>query len=82
MVDAEAMKQAIAPAAVEAVKAMVVAVTGKTGRQAMGASHQNTAEIVRLLTGGPSLRQPVFDWSTSNKYKELKKLKMEVTRYS
>ena len=38
---------------------------------------QHTEEA-RSRAGGPSLRQPVFNWAAKDKHKELKHFEMEV----
>ena len=64
MVDVEAVKQIIAQAVVEVVKAVTVAAKEENKRQAMSFGHHNTSETFRSQIGGHSLRQPVFEWNS------------------
>ena len=64
MANAETIKEAIAQAAVEAAKAMIVKVNEEIRTQAMDTGHHNALEVIRLWTGSPSLKQLVFDQNT------------------
>ena len=60
--DTEAMKEAIVQAAVEAAKAMVLAIGKEGWRQNTNTEQNGKTEAPRHRTG-PSLWQQVFNWS-------------------
>ena len=61
------------------VKAVIVATNEENRRQVMTLVKIMQTEIIRPWTGGPALKQLVFDWNAREKHAELKSFEMAVT---
>ena len=67
------MPRDIMQAAIEAVKATIMAIREVDNLI-------SNARLVRMepRSGGPALKQPIFDWKAANKYLELSNFELEV----
>ena len=84
MVDSEAISQGVTPTVIEAAKATVITITeGNEGssRPATNAWQTGMGEVMRTRTGGPLLRQLIFNWGARGKYTEVKHFEMEVMNF-
>ena len=55
-----------------------VAETTRVAIQAMAeAQMEQMHDMAELKIGGPTMKQPTFDWDTENKYSELKSFRLE-----
>ena len=71
-------REEILQAAIEAAKAMVLAINGEDRRQGIH-SQQNGVSANTRQRMGLFMRQPVFNCTAVDKYLELKNFKMEIT---